>query len=240
MTAKIGLIGGLGWPATLAYYGAICRTAQQHGMAGTPEMTIESLDMSKTLAARGTVGDEASWRAFDQIFVGAIDRLAKAGCDACAIASVTPHNRQAAILKSAAIPVISVIDAVSERLAAFRQSSAVVLGTSVTMQGTLFEDVLMNAGLDPIKPQAGDIAAFSDLLDQFFYCGRSIEGRRALTDYVRSITAGVDDVLVLLACTDLSPAFPEADGQHQFAADGYQFMDVTAAHIDAIMQFAEK
>jgi len=97
MSLKIGLIGGLGWPATLAYYEAICGAARINGAAGSPEMTIESLDMAKTLAARGKPNDDASWAAFDRIFQEALGRLHTAGCDIAAIASVTPHNRLASI-----------------------------------------------------------------------------------------------------------------------------------------------
>ena len=236
MTAKIGLVGGLGWPATVAYYEAICRAAQKSGLPGTPEMTIESLDMSKTMAARGTAGDTASWRAFDQLFVESLNRLATAGCDLCAIASVTPHNRLGAIAENTSIPVVSVVDAVSDRIESLEVSTAVVLGTSVTMQGTLFDQALASRGIDMVRPPVAEVAAFSGLLDDFFYSGRSAEGRSALIDYVNSLTAGIDDVLVLLACTDLTPAFPEAGGQALFHAGGYQVVDATAAHVDAIMQ----
>jgi aspartate racemase len=238
MAGKIGLIGGLGWPATIAYYAGICRTANERGMAGTPQMTIESLDMSQTMAARGSPGDEASWRAFDRLFVDAIDRLATTGCDVCAIASVTPHNRLAAIVENASIPVISVVDAVSNQIRNLKLPSAVVLGTSVTMQGALFDETLTCNGFDVIRPGATDIEAFSSLLDRFFYSNQSADGRGELIDYVNSLTAGADDVLVLLACTDLNPAFPDAGGQTLFCADGHQFLDATAAHIDAIMQVA--
>ena len=42
---KIGLVGGVGWPATAAYYSAICAAAREWCPGGSPNMMIESLDI---------------------------------------------------------------------------------------------------------------------------------------------------------------------------------------------------
>jgi aspartate racemase len=238
MSPKIGLIGGLGWPATAAYYEAICRGARVDGETGSPEMTIESLDKAKTLAARGTPNDEESWSAFDGIFRQALGRLHAAGCDIAAIASVTPHNRLSAISKKSRIGIVSIVDAVESKLPGKIAKEAVVLGTSVTMQGTLFDDVLMQLGMTVRRSKNADIAAHGDLLETYFYSGRTEEGRRALIRYIRSAFGGTEELLCILACTDLAPAFPDKSGQVVFEADGINFCDATAAHVDAILAAA--
>jgi aspartate racemase len=238
MTAKIGLVGGVGWPATVAYYRAICRAAKDQGLPGTPPMTIESLDMSQTMAARGTAEDEDSWQSFDTLFSDALNRLENVGCEVGAIASVTPHNRLAAIKENTSIPIISVVDAVSEQIESSDCWSVLVLGTSVTMQSSFFDQAFERQGCKRIFTGASKVAVFSDLLDRYFYAGKAAEGRNAMMGYVKSCAPRSDDVLVLLACTDLTPAFPEAQGNALFKADGYRFLDATTAHVDAILQFA--
>ena len=235
MSPKIGLIGGLGWPATVAYYEAICRAARSDGEAGSPEMTIESLDMAKTFAARGTPNNHASWTVFDNIFLQALTRLHSAGCDFAAIASVTPHNRLAAISEGSPLPIVSIVDAVAEKLRRSFAKEAVVLGTSVTMEGALFDKMLIRLGMNVKRAKVSEIAAFSDLLNTFFYTGRAAEGREALIRYVREFFGGNEDLLCILACTDLAPAFPDTTGRTVFAADGINFFDATAAHVDAIL-----
>lgn len=235
MSPKIGLIGGLGWPATVAYYEAICRAARVKGEAGSPEMTIESLDMAKTLAARGTPDEAASWAAFDSIFQQALVRLRSAGCDFAAIASVTPHNRLAAISEGSQLPILSIVDAVAAKLRGSFAKEAVVLGTSLTMEGALFDEILIQHGVNVHRAKGPAIAAFSVLLDTYFYAGRAVEGREALIRYVREFFGGNEDLLCILACTDLAPAFPDTTGQIVFAADGINFFDATAAHVEAIL-----
>jgi len=104
MTAKIGLIGGVGWPATVAYYETICRASGSEAI-DAPDMSIESLDMSKALEALGKAraDDEDSWAAFDNYFSIALGRLAASGCKLAAIASVTPHIRLPAITRNSPI-----------------------------------------------------------------------------------------------------------------------------------------
>lgn len=239
MSRKIGLIGGLGWPATVAYYEAICRTAKAAGHKGSPEMAIESLDMSATVAARGVAGDEKSWAGFDNIFRWALKRLSAAGCECAAIASVTPHNRLHAISQDAPLPVVSVVEAVADKVRPGVHTKAIVLGTSVTMEGKLFDDDLTDMGVTLVQPSKTDVTGMTSLLDEFFYTGRAIEGRDSLITFVKSIVREPRDVLIVLACTDLTPAFPESAGQARFAAEGFDFLDATAAHVEAILKAAE-
>jgi len=236
MTAKIGLIGGVGWPATIAYYETICRAAAGSEAIAAPDMSIESLDMSKALEALGKADDEESWATFDNYFSIALDRLTASGCEVAAIASVTPHIRLPAITRNSPIPVISVVDATVDMLASKPPKQAVVLGTSVTMEGMLFDKALEGVGVGMIKPGNEKIAALTELLNKYFYSGRGPEGREALIGYVRSIIADPDDVLFVLACTDLTPAFPENVGQALFFSSGIKFLDTTAAHVDAILR----
>lgn len=238
MSFKIGLIGGLGWPATAAYYEAICRRARVGGDTGSPEMTIESLDMAKTLEARGAANDEESWLAFDSIFQQALGRLHDVGCDIAAIASVTPHNRLSAISKNSPIGIVSILDAVASKLPGNIAKDAVVLGTSVTMQGRLFDDALMQRGMTLRRVSNADIAAHGDLLETYFYSGRADEGRSALIRYIRSAFGDSEELLCILACTDLAPAFPDNAGQVVFEVEGIKFCDATAAHVDAILAAA--
>jgi aspartate racemase len=236
MTAKIGLIGGVGWPATVAYYETICRAVAGPEAIAAPDMSIESLDMSKALEALSKAYDEESWATFDTYFSTALDRLAASGCGVAAIASVTPHVRLSAITRNSPIPVVSVVDATADILALHRPKQAVVLGTRVTMTGTLFDKALESLGIAMIKPDDKDIAALTELLNLYFYSGRGPDGRGALIEYARSIAPNPDDVLFILACTDLTPAFPETIGQALFVSDGIQFLDTTAAHVDAILR----
>jgi len=238
MSRKIGLIGGLGWPATVAYYKAICRAPRAVSSAGSPEMTIESLDMAKTVAARGAPGDTASWTSYDAMFRQALDRLDLSGCDLAAIASVTPHARLAEISRQSPLPIVNLVDAVAQRLPRTGSKNAVVLGTRVTMEGALFDQALGRLGMTLRRADRGQVDEFSDLLDRYFYTGRAAEGRDALIRYVQSVFGTDPDTVCILACTDLAPAFPDNTGEVCFVAEGIRMFDATAAHVEAILSAA--
>ena len=114
-----------------------------------------------------------------------------------------------------------------------------ILGTSFTMQGTLFDKALEDLGVEIIKPENDKITALTELLHQYFYSGRGAAGHEALIEYVRSIVTDPDNVLFVLACTDLTPAFPENVGQALFSSSGIRFLDTTAAHVDAILRASQ-
>ena len=240
MASKIGLIGGVGWPATVAYYETICRAAAGDDAIAAPEMTIESLDMSKAISLLGSADDAQSWEEFDTYFCRAVDRLAASGCDLAAIASVTPHVRLDAIANQTQIPIVSVVDATAQCISANPPEQAVILGTGVTMQGTLFDQALADIGVEVIKPGIDKIGELTDLLNQYFYSGRGPDGRMALINYVQSLVADPDYVLFVLACTDLTPAFPDKVGQLKFSSDGFDFLDTTAAHVSAVLHASQR
>lgn len=240
MTAKIGIIGGVGWPGTVAYYEALCRRARPVGATGSPAMTIESLDMATTIAARGNPGNEKSWQSFDRIFSKAVARLAGSGCDLAAIASVTPHARLSSIAAAAPIPIVSLIDAIGSELRSAGRKSALILGTRPTMQGRVFDAALERNDCARIETSPSQVAGFSELLERYFYQGRGDEGRAVFLDFIKPMIGGPASTTVVLACTDLAPAFPEIGNRALFSADGYQFLDATSAHVSAILQAAHR
>lgn len=239
VSAKIGIVGGVGWPGTALYYEALCRAAAKDGGPGSPHMTIESLDMARTLAARGVPNDDRSWHDFDLLFSSAINRLQAADCGLAAIASVTPHARLAAITEQTRIPIISILEAVEAQLQFTGARQVLVLGTAITMAGNLFASSLEKCGSEKLLVSSADISEFAKLLETHFYLGEAEEGRYALLDYVGRFVADPSNTVVLLGCTDLAPAFPETAGGALFATDGFQFLDATTAHVSAILAAAE-
>ncbi|NND71086.1 MAG: hypothetical protein HKN43_05875 [Rhodothermales bacterium] len=62
----------------------------------------------------------------------------------------------------------------------------------------------------------------------------------ALIDYVQPLIGNVSSTSVILACTDLTPAFPEAGNKTLFYIEGLQFMDATSAHVAETLQAARR
>ncbi|WP_370399899.1 aspartate/glutamate racemase family protein [Sulfitobacter sp. JB4-11] len=238
---KIGLVGGVGWPATLMYYERLCKSAQAYLPGGSPRICIESLDMRETLAHRGQSDDPGSWSGFDRIFRDALALTEHAGCTVAAIASVTPHARFAEITAGATIPVVNILDAVTGAAHDQGLGSAIMLGTPVTMQSTWFHDGLRAAGIacqdDLVQ---GDINEIAKLLETFFYSGRGPEGRADLLAFCHRVSATKPDAAIILACTDFASAFPEFADYPVFEVEGLTFLDAGTAHVKAILTAATR
>ncbi|WP_282169929.1 aspartate/glutamate racemase family protein [Ruegeria atlantica] len=241
---KIGILGGVGWASTVDYYRAIAEGASRHfanrghgSPLPIPPMTIESVTQAKTRALRGTAGDETSWSGFDAVFREALLTLENAGCDFGIIASNTPHARLHAIRQGITMPILSIFDATAEATASARASTALVLGTTVTMQASNYSDRLAAEGItaNDRLPET-EIAEMQAMIDSDFYGGASATARaRLLTFCDKHAKPGT---AILLACTELPLAFPDHLDDPVFEADGHLFVNPSAAHAAAALEEA--
>ncbi|RBW53698.1 aspartate/glutamate racemase family protein [Ruegeria sp. A3M17] len=241
---KIGILGGVGWASTVDYYRAIAEGASRHfanrghgSPLPIPPMTIESVTQAKTRALRGTAGDEASWSGFDAVFCEALLTLENAGCDFGIIASNTPHARLHAIRQGITMPILSIFDATAEATASAKVSTALVLGTTVTMQASNYSDRLAAEGIaaNDRLPET-EIAEMQAMIDSDFYGGASDSARARLVAFCDKHAK--PGTAILLACTELPLAFPDHLDDPVFEADGHLFVNPSAAHVAAALNEA--
>ncbi len=240
---KIGLLGGMAWPSTIDYYRTICEGANARFRAKgypaplpVPPVNIESVNIAETRALRGIEGDEASWAAYDAVLLGVFARLEGAGCEVAAMASNTPHARLHAIRDRIGIPVISILDESAKAAAQTSRHRALVLGTSVTMQGGHYPSALRAQGIEPVpRLPEPEVEAMQRLIDTEFYAGATAAGRTALLETCERHGGRDPGTVVLLACTELPLAFPDRGGNPVFETEGFTFVDTGAAHVRAIL-----
>lgn len=248
---KIGIVGGVGWRSTIEYYAEICRrseemhVAQGHaGVAPTPEMAIESLDLTKVYAWLGQEEDEGSWARFDDYHRAALRRLEAAGAEVALLASNSPHHRFREIVRGIGIPVVSIVEAAAKEAARVKARIGarhlLILGTALTMQSEKFRNEFAKQGIAAAGPaHEAERAATLDLIAQLQR--GHVEGmaervgslaRTAFTGQFRG------SPLVSLACTELPLAFPETRSRASFTVGGVVYINTTAAHVDALMEVA--
>lgn len=240
---KIGIIGGLAWPSTADYYRLICTLSNRHFShrgqlppLPTPEIVIESLNISETRAARGKIGDEASWQHYDSIFRDAFNRLQKAGADFGIIASNTPHMRLHSIRRGLDLPVISILDTTSKAVVSQGGINALVLGTPVTMRSSVYKEVLSGFGVTALAGISDDeIEEIGRLIDEDLYQGKLDQARKRTLEISKKYIADAATDLVCLACTELPLAFPEHCDASFYTVDGIGFINTIAAHVDAVI-----
>jgi len=244
---KIGILGGLAWPATIEYYKAICQLSQNHhanlnfsGPSPMPEMCIESVNINYSYNRRGRYGDEDSWKAYDTYFHAALKRLENNGVDFAMIASNTPHIRYDAITEGLKIPVISIFEAVAETCQIHGIGEFLLLGTEPTMNSGAFPGYLARHGVRAFVPPDDRLKSkVADLIAELF-TGKSENGRARIQAIVGPSfeQAGIGKKVVCLACTELPLAFEGQEQLETFEEDGVFYLNTTIIHANAAFRCA--
>jgi aspartate racemase len=244
---KIGIVGGVAWPSTVIYYSELCRRGEQwhlaHNLEGapsTPEIVIESLDLNKAVAYLGADDDDASWSRFDKYHRTALERLEACGAEVAVIASNTAHHRFQAIIRGIGIPVISILDVAARECARVGARHVLILGTALTMKSAKFREGFAKHGIEAAGPHDDAARTMTAELITELQRGRSEGaaervGRIANASFATQFTG---HPVVCLACTELPLAFDEFKTLATFDYGGVSYINTTAAHINAVFDFA--
>ena len=218
----IGLIGGIGPAATVAYYSRLSNAVRQRG--GRLELTIvqaEVQDLDANLNADRRT-DQA------QVYARLIERLARAGADCAAITSLGGHFCFEETRALSALPLVSALEPLDEAFAAQGIRRVGLLGTRVVMRTRLYgqlrrtEAVALDEEADSFGQLYQDIAISGACSEEaratFFEAGRRMVQERGAE-------------AIVLAGTDLNLAF-------QGRVPGYPVIDALDIHVGVLADLA--
>lgn len=216
----LGLIGGLGPGATVHYYQQLVAAHEQRGR--TLRLLIAHADI-KRVYALVTAKDLDGLARY---LAGLSAETAAGGAELTAIVAATPHICASQLGAISPLPLIDMLAEVRQAVNARGLKRVALLGTRFTIETRLFGCL---EGIETIMPEAGQIETIQDLYKEF------VEGRGSdvKTDELRRIARafvsrdGAQSVLI--AGTDLSNVFTEANA-------GFPMIDCARVHIDAIVR----
>lgn len=218
----IGLIGGIGPAATVAYYERLVALVRAGG--GTLRLTIAHADIAQ-LIANGRADNRAAQA---RVYARHIDELRGAGADCAAITSIGGHFCFAETRAIASLPLVSGIAPIDDHLAARGITRVGVLGTEAVMRTGLFGQLFKTQAVAPGE----DLAELGTLYQSVAVAGVCTDEQRA-----RLFAAGRDTVerqgaqAVVLAGTDLGLAFDDQD-------PGYPVIDGLDIHVTLLADLA--
>jgi len=165
----IGLIGGIGPAATVAYYERLTRTVREAGRR--LELTIVQADVNE-LIANGSADRREEQAA---VYAALIARLQAAGAGCAAIASFGGHFCFAETERVSPLPLVSAVAPLDRHLteAGFRRVG--LLGTEVVMRSRLYGQLISTEAYAP----AGDLAALGRIYDRVAASGTCTDEQRA-------------------------------------------------------------
>lgn len=220
---QIGLIGGIGPAATDYYYRSLISI---FAAAAKPlDMTIVHADTATLLhnLAEDRRDEQAG------IFARLTDRLATAGAGCVAVTSIAGHFCREAFATRASLPVIDMITAVAEEVAAQGYRKVGILGTRAVMETKFYGGIKAADVISPPEPLLGDVHhAYVEMAAS----GRiTPEQRRLFEAAARQLLDDHGAEAVMLGGTDLALAFVPDNVE-------FRLIDCAAIHAETIARYA--
>jgi aspartate racemase len=216
----LGLIGGLGVSAAVAYYKAIAAGCVDRGKV--PRMTLAHAHAPTALAhvTDGRIDALAEYLA------GFVRELAAAGAELLAIPAVTPHIAIDLLRRQSPLPIVDMLEATEQRLRDRGLTRIALFGTRFTIETEIFGAL---GSFEVVAPKHDEVDEIHRIYLELATDGRTspanVENLRRIAREIRA-RERVD--AIVLAGTDLNVIFDEATA-------GFPAVDCAAAHIDAIL-----
>ena len=197
---KLGLIGGMSWLSTRAYYDHINNLVQSRaGKQASAPLLIESLDFS----GMSRLSTPAEWASAAKVLASSAKRLERAGATAIVIGANSMHKVYDDVAGAVSVPVIHIAECVAERMAKKGVRKAGLIGTSNVMLESFYRQKLIARDIELLPPEM----AFVDTLDRIIYdellLGKaSRQAERELKTIITNLAQDGAEAVVL-GCTEL-------------------------------------
>ncbi|MFJ1757012.1 aspartate/glutamate racemase family protein [Kitasatospora sp. NPDC088134] len=196
----IGLLGGMSWESTAAYYRLLNELVRERlGGLHSAKCVLYSVDFAEVerLQAAG------EWQAAGELLAAAARDVAAAGADLLLICTNTMHKVAGQVADAVDIPLLHLGDATARAVLAAGVRRVGLLGTAFTMEQDFYRDRLAAHGLDVLVPDAPGRAAVHRIIYQELCLGVVREESRATYREVIAglVAAGAEGVV--LGCTEI-------------------------------------
>jgi aspartate racemase len=225
---RIGILGGASAESTVDYYRYVTREyTRRFGDYGYPEIVVFSVTFQRFVEWM----ESGDWRSLADAIAEGLRVLGDAGAEIAVLASNTFHRVYDEVAASASMPLISILDVVSDRLKALGCRRPALLGTRMTMAGSFYADRLSKDGIETSVPSAAEREAIHRVI--FEELGRGIVSPTSKTALLGIARRLVDDGAdaVILGCTEL-PLLVEEDDL------SVPILDTTRLHANAAFEAA--
>jgi aspartate racemase len=220
----IGLLGGMSWQSTAAYYRGLNELVQaaRGGHASAP-LVLWSVDFSE-IEALQRVGD---WDAMGCILADAAARLEATGVGAIALATNTLHLVADQITAAISVPFIDLIDVATDAVSAQGFDMVGLLATDYTMTSDLYPNRLARHAVATLVPDADGRAEVQRVIfDELVHGIVDERSRASLVDVIEDLRARGAQAIIL-GCTELAMLVHAGDSP-------LPLLDTTTLHCRAL------
>ena len=225
----VGLLGGMSWESTAAYYRMINEGVKKRlGSLHSAKIAMYSVDFEPIEKLQ----HEGDWDGTARILSEAAKKIESAGADFLLICTNTMHKVAPAIEKAIRIPILHIADATAEVLLHSGIQTAGLLGTAFTMEQDFYRGRMSDKhGLSVRVPGKEDRQIVHDIIYQELCLGKiEVDSK---TEYLRIIDLLVDQgaEAVILGCTEIGMLVDQND-------TSVKLFDTTVIHAAKAVEYA--
>jgi aspartate racemase len=225
----IGLIGGMSWESSAAYYRIINEAVHDRlGGVHSAKSVMVSVDFAEIEALQR----QGRWSEATQAMVEAAQSVERGGADFVVICTNTMHKMADDVQKAIHVPLLHIADAAAEPIKARGLRKVGLLGTKFTMEEEFYRGRLAQRhGLQVLIPDAEDRAIVHRVIYEELVVGEinptsQAQYRRIIAGLVRQGAEGI-----VLGCTEIGLLVKEADSP-------VPLFDTTRIHALAAVEYA--
>ena len=149
----LGLLGGMSWESTSTYYTIINRRIREKlGGTHSSSCLIHSFDFCEIEKLQIS----NSWDLLTKKLSDAAIKLYEAGAEGILICSNTMHKTADEISKNISIPLLHIVEIVSEEISNAGYSKIGLLGTKFTMNDEQYSRIMKKNNIDLLVPGSKD------------------------------------------------------------------------------------
>jgi aspartate racemase len=204
----VGLIGGMSWQSTAAYYRLANElVAEQVGGLASARLLLHSVDFAEVERLQSS-GD---WDAAGALLADAAAGLERGGAELLVLCTNTMHRVAGAIEAAVSVPLLHIGDVTAEAVRRAGVDRVGLLATGYTMEQPFLRDRLASHGLTVLVPDAQDRAEVHRVIYEELCLGVVREESRAVYRQVigRLVAAGAEGIV--LGCTEIELLVEQQD-----------------------------
>ncbi|MED3985787.1 aspartate/glutamate racemase family protein [Peribacillus simplex] len=196
----IGLIGGMSWESSLAYYRLINEEVKTKlGGLHSAKCILYSVDFEEIERYQA----EGDWESSGKLLGDVALSLEKAGAEMIVICTNTMHKVIGYIEEKVSLPILHIADSTAKQIQKSKISTVGLLGTKYTMEQDFYKTRIESNGIKVLIPNDEDRKVINKVIYEELCLGEIQQSSR---DYYQKVIKGlVDDGAegIILGCTEI-------------------------------------
>lgn len=224
----IGLIGGMSWESSAAYYRLINQQVRDRlGPLRSAQLLMHSVDFGPIEQAQHA----GRWEDAAAILVDAAQRLQAGGADCVLLCTNTMHKLADTIQAAVSIPFLHIADPAGQAARDAGLRTVGLLGTAFTMEEDFLTRRLAGHGLDVIVPEPEQRRSVHRIIYDELCAGIVSDASRRQYQAIIGTLQARGAQAVILGCTEIGLLLGPGDSP-------LPLLDTTALHAQAAVAFA--